>query len=389
MRAVDEAFLQTHSSGLFMGHASTEALDRQPHSGATIQITFHKATAEMPCGILLRSYNIPGSTSLSTRVAGLSGPASDAGLKVGMRLLKVNGTKITGANMACELMKAATGDVTLFVSAPPAHVPGCLKSTSFLWLMCILISLNYGVLVIAASLRLPSLIFGHLLLGLFFTSLYQTMVTHPGLVHEDWMTEQALADEESSLHGGVLPEFVPHFLCKRSQRRLPPRAAYVSITGEAYLLFDHYCKWIATPIGLRNRRFFLQFITYGTTLCVFGAVCTGSAAHSHPNITTHDVIGRWSRILLALLDLGVGLLLGHFSAGNWFLAIKNSTIVADRFDPNVAKYDLGSWTLNLEASIFGPRPICMWVLPRRKGGPLTDGFNWQSGKDEPANMKSV
>jgi len=46
---------------------------------------------------------------------------------------------------------------------------------------------------------------------------------------------------------------------------------------------DHFCFWIGTPIGLRNRKFFILFLVYSALLCIVGA---GFAAHEIRHVST-------------------------------------------------------------------------------------------------------
>ena len=247
--AAEQAFLTRHEENCYWLpdtiNASMEIPSEniQPNGARRITtITIHKPTKSSSCGILLRSYETAGARHpLSTRIDGVSGAAVDAGFQLGMDVLGINGVEITGANMACEIMKEAIGEVALSVACnnSNAHVPSFLKNTLFLWAMWILIASNYLVLMADPNLfSSPVLFLGHLLLGLHSCSLYRTLATHPGLVPENWIAEKSLSADECSAHGGVLPAAVPHFVCRRSKRRLPHRAVYVAFTGEAFLFLD-------------------------------------------------------------------------------------------------------------------------------------------------------
>lgn len=394
--AADQAFLAAHEQdgGLWLPEASSYMAFLKDKPGCTMTIAVHKPTISTSCGILLRSYRTESddgaeASTSSTRIAGLSNEATKAGFKLGMRVIQVNGREVTGASMACDIMKETVGKVELTVIAdmPTKFAASCWRNTAFLWVMWSLIVCNYCALMISPNMSFGHLLVGHLLLGLHSYSLYLTLTTHPGLVPENWLAEKAFNADEHSAHGGVVPPDVPHFVCPRSKRRLPPRAFFVGLTGESFLFLDHYCNLLATPIGLRNRRHFLIFLLYAALLSIFGVTATGATAYSAAS--HQDPIFALVSFVLAVLDLIAASWLGYFSTINWRIAGRNATTIGDAFGRDETEYDLGDTMQNLEVSIFGPRPAWMWALPRRNGGPLADGFTWKTSQCDEANLKAL
>ena len=49
----------------------------------------------------------------------------------------------------------------------------------------------------------------------------------------------------------------------------PARGAFVSHEGKVVLALDHYCFWLGTTIGLRNRKYFLLFLLYSCALALW------------------------------------------------------------------------------------------------------------------------
>ena len=53
---------------------------------------------------------------------------------------------------------------------------------------------------------------------------------------------------------------------------LPPRAYFLQREQTIILGFDHYCWWLGAPIGWYNRKFFLQFVIYASSLAGYSFV---------------------------------------------------------------------------------------------------------------------
>ncbi|KAL3917318.1 MAG: hypothetical protein SGPRY_006451, partial [Prymnesium sp.] len=74
----------------------------------------------------------------------------------------------------------------------------------------------------------------------------------------EWETLAKAGGEEASV-------------CKRSGHLLPPRATFVRRAGGVVLGLDHYCHWLGTPVGFRNRKLFILFISYSFLFCLMGS----------------------------------------------------------------------------------------------------------------------
>lgn len=129
--------------------------------------------------------------------------------------------------------------------------------TIFIWAL-ILANWVVHVALRPTPWSLPFQLVGHLLLILTVASFFQCVHTHPGLTTAAWQ-EAALAGLE------------PCVLHHSSGVPVPPRGHFVSRTGEVLLKFDHHCWWIGAPVGHRNRKFFVLFVSYAATLAGLAA----------------------------------------------------------------------------------------------------------------------
>ncbi len=331
------------------------------------------------------------------------------------------------------LPDGATAAEPLLVHAPRITEPALSRLARLplpLWLAChacptpalvliwALVGANYAVFASSTlyHARAASLL-AHAVLALQLVSFAQCMAIHPG-----------------APPAGYLPtgEGSASAACKRTGLPLPPRAAWVRAANEVVLGLDHYCYWIARPIGLRNRKFFILFLLYSCALCLVGAavaahevaaLCAhgdavleqlrsptasralieaapvGSAARAKLKLASFALIvasdsplrlfeaalpllvplilaeGRFSvaRVLCVPLclaaDVLAGALLGAFGGWHLWLAARGRTTLA-RSD---ATYDIG-WRANME-QVFGARRWA-WALPLALGGPSVDGLSY-------------
>ncbi|EOD17247.1 hypothetical protein EMIHUDRAFT_440235 [Emiliania huxleyi CCMP1516] len=108
------------------------------------------------------------------------------------------------------------------------------------------------------QLSLGIVLLGHAILLLQIVSFWQLQATHPGA-------------PPLVFGGGPGCSRV----CARSGLQQPERAMWVSSAGEMVLGVDHYCFWVGSPVGLRNRKYFILFLGYSALLCLYGAFALG------------------------------------------------------------------------------------------------------------------
>ncbi len=299
-----------------------------------------------------------------------------------------------------------------------ATLPKAL-STPELWLIWLIEAINYGVHVIwrPTSWNPTSVSIGYALWAMQLACFARCQSIDPGIIAESWCP-----DDESHSEASV---------CKRSGRRLPPRALYVRHAGAAIAGLDHHCFWIGTPIGYRNRKFFILFIGYSAVFCAMGAAhsayeigvaapsrlgapplldslaataveayeanrepppspislmngaervrLTGRAVLFAAWAWAGDMHGRaldaaqaWylcAVCITLVANTVAAVLLGFLTLSQTLLAAFNRTTVA----PLDTRYDVGlraNW-----AQVFGARPL-LWLLPVMGDGPTVDGMHY-------------
>ena len=273
---------------------------------------------------------------------------------------------------------------------------------SVIWLIE---ALNYGVHVIfrPEPWNAVSVITGYALWAVQLISLARCQLTDPGGVSSEW---------EAQARAGS----VPASTCKRSGHLLPPRARYVRRAGRVIVGFDHWCHWLGTPIGFRNRKFFILFVLYSAAFCTMGAAHSwaellvlapprlGHSPWGWAEWFEHDGLGTRSRValdwlyaLLARADgAGCGLyaravlatcainpagalLLGAMGFNQVLMVILNRTTL----DAEQTRYDVGP-RANWE-QVFGQRPH-LWPLPLYGAGPGGNGVSWPLNPKVTAGM---
>ena len=279
--------------------------------------------------------------------------------------------------------------------ARPSQLFARAFGTYLLGVIWLIEALNYGVHVIfrPEPWNAVSVIIGYALWAVQLASLARCQLTDPGGVSSEW---------EAQAKAGT----VPASACKRSGHLLPPRARYVRRAGRVIVGFDHWCHWLGTPIGFRNRKFFVLFVLYSAAFCAMGAVhsWTELLALAPPRLGhppwgwaewfEHEGLGArsraaldWLHALVARADgAGCGLyaravlatcainpagalLLGGMGFNQVLLVLLNRTTL----DAELTRYDLGP-RANWE-QVFGQRPH-LWPLPLYGAGPGGNGVSW-------------
>ena len=63
--------------------------------------------------------------------------------------------------------------------------------------------------------------------------------------------------------------------CKSCEQIKPPRTHHCSLCGVCVLRMDHHCPWVGTCVGIKNHKYFLQFLIYTCVGCAFAGLTMG------------------------------------------------------------------------------------------------------------------
>ena len=256
------------------------------------------------------------------------------------------------------------------------------------------------------------------------SSLVACQLVAPGAPSPEWVARAAAGECTSTV-------------CKRSGQLLPERALYTRNADSVVLALDHYCLWIGTPIGLRNRKFFILFVWYSALFCWMGCWHSLHAFHcdlpahiplprmpEHWPLHIYDSPSEWVSLLpptaaewlpqcqrhlllpkvgslsdtcRILVSFHMRRLLHAFSLGrlsymlllmlsvwanfataaylSWLALEQLYHVLRNRtnVEPSNGQYDVGM--LRNWMQIFGRRPL-LWPLPLIGDGPTVDGYTW-------------
>lgn len=137
--------------------------------------------------------------------------------------------------------------------------------------------------------------------------------------------------------------------CSTCKLARPPRSKHCSICGRCVARFDHHCGWTNTCIGENNLRYFMAFLFWHCSLCLYGtfligAIIAGEVKKKNlvrlltfyygvePNFRELSpyvyqwVLAYHSEQLLLLMFLGtISLLLMGFFGYHLYLVLTNTT----------------------------------------------------------------
>ncbi|KAI0169588.1 palmitoyltransferase PFA3 [Hypoxylon sp. FL1284] len=117
--------------------------------------------------------------------------------------------------------------------------------------------------------------------------------------------------------------------CKKCQARKPDRAHHCSTCRRCVLKMDHHCPWLATCVGLRNYKPFLQFLIYTTLFCFYCFAVSGSWVYEEMLTQTvyTNTMMPVNFIMLAVISGIIGLVVGAFTGWHVLLASRNQTTI--------------------------------------------------------------
>jgi len=167
---------------------------------------------------------------------------------------------------------------------------------------------------------------------------------------------------------------------------------------------DHHCPWIANCVGLKNQKYFYQFLFFATLGDLIGFIILSKTFF---NLTSNGVINLenkkvdsvldiiwalWSEIMILIsmfisiaMTLSIGLLF-YFQTK---LILNNSTSIEYKIDSNHTKspwfYEdkLHNFKIVMGDTIFE------WILPVFEINTYNNGFNHHTPKNKPEFRKEL
>ena len=120
-----------------------------------------------------------------------------------------------------------------------------------------------------------------------------------------------------------------HF-CEKCKEVKPPRAHHCSVCQQCVLRMDHHCPWVGNCVGLRNHKYFLNFLFYVfiALLQVFSSIFFFDR---EPDETINAFLHRVERDPMLMLSLVISFSMGISVLGlfvtHTYLLLTNKTTI--------------------------------------------------------------
>lgn len=170
-----------------------------------------------------------------------------------------------------------------------------------------------------------------LLISLSLVTYCRTHLTGPGGAAE-WALERP-----DLLHPNIVSETTKDMengdderYCKQCDAPKPVRVHHCSACKRCVLRFDHHCPWMGTCIGLRNSKFFMQFLLYTMAAGTHAAWLTGRFLYrchrSRRTLPPNTIIAvALVAPIVLMITLPALCTIGYIFAWNLWLAARNET----------------------------------------------------------------
>ncbi|KAK0415806.1 hypothetical protein QR680_012129 [Steinernema hermaphroditum] len=147
----------------------------------------------------------------------------------------------------------------------------------------------------------------------------------------------------------------------------PDRAHHCSVCGQCVLKFDHHCPWVNTCVNFYNYKFFILFLGYGFTLCIFGMATNLETVINFFEYTPHKTISSIQLGILFLLSAVFSISLAALFFYHLYLTARNRTTFESFRSPMLenGREDKHFFNLGVRRNyreIFGESPW-QWFLP--------------------------
>jgi len=243
----------------------------------------------------------------------------------------------------------------------------------------------------------------HCLTVMFVWSYYMVVFTPPGNVPGSWRLSKADVDRLAQAQSeeewkSILSSLAVQLGCSVKQRSVqnavrycekclcikPDRSHHCSVCEDCTLKMDHHCPWVNNCVGFHNYKFFLLFLGYALTYCVFISATTArhflhiwlleKEAEEELGSAKYHILFVF--FISILFSLSVSSLFWYHI---WLVLHNRSTLEQFRapiFDNNVS--DPNGWSLgklNNVREVFGTS-IALWLVPVQTC--LGDGISFPS-----------
>ncbi|KAF9980748.1 hypothetical protein BGZ75_008025 [Mortierella antarctica] len=117
--------------------------------------------------------------------------------------------------------------------------------------------------------------------------------------------------------------------CKRCHLPKPERTHHCSVCKRCVLKYDHHCPWIHNCVGFYNHRYFVMFLTYLSTACVYFVLMGAEPFMLAADLDSETTWPYWlDQSIVAfseVLAVAIGIAVGGMACWHWYLTLTAQT----------------------------------------------------------------